>query len=358
MPSLSATGGPVRPVFLEYHMSSEENQPNKEGNRPEDFSQKLLASGPVQSLVAERRVYDILQNLAWNAIHSCRYFEPHEQKFREVDVLANQTWALKGENNSILKTIRLQVVVECKTLKGYHLVFAPTLRDEAILSPEYWFGSRLAEPNYARILNSIRESGLEEYAQKEIFDYIGNTLSSGQDEFAHNLLPEPFFEQVLASAFRETNVGKEREVDASVLWNAGQALQSAVNSFRDAEFERDLEGMMNLLADANSLGPEDDHNGIEGLPRLIPLEDELSERWNEFSVYHPVVVIESPMWSLVDEQPTQIPWCRLQVVNQFNHRVWWFDVVNASFCSDYFRELTKHYAMAISSRGGQLAGSN
>ena len=203
-------------------------------------------------------------------------------------------------------------------------------------------------------------------AQEAILDYIREEVAYNQNlelepgefwekMFVHNLMPDPIPEPVLTSAFIETNVKTERDLDSSVVWKVRHSLQSAVDSFREEKFSLDLDSLAHTFREVRNdiaqFGVGEDDGEIVGLDDVFT---ELKDNWLDLSLYHPVMVVEGSLWVLANGQVSSTPWCRLQGVNQFRSRDWWFDVVDSRSCPDYFRDLTKHYAEAITSHGGQL----
>jgi hypothetical protein len=67
-------------------------------------------------------VRETISGLRWTAVQNAIYQDPREEKLRETDVLARRSW-----ESSTAKKARVDVVlvIECKTMKGFHLLLAP-----------------------------------------------------------------------------------------------------------------------------------------------------------------------------------------------------------------------------------------
>jgi hypothetical protein len=95
---------------------------------------KLIASTSFQSLVTEEEVKSAFKQEGWQAIQSTFYKDLSTRVLREVDVLARNAWWC-----DMSARLTLEVVVEVKTMKGFHLLFSPYTASEA--------GRRLGSPN-------------------------------------------------------------------------------------------------------------------------------------------------------------------------------------------------------------------
>ena len=91
--------------------------PDKKGEQ--SFNEKLFNSHAVNSLNLETKVYDLFKKLKWNVEHSPYYIDYETNKFREIDITARKYWT---SPKSVDLTCAVNFVVECKTLKDYHIV--------------------------------------------------------------------------------------------------------------------------------------------------------------------------------------------------------------------------------------------
>ena len=88
-----------------------------------DLQSRLLGSTSFQSLSSEQSILTTLKDLNWNAVHSCFYSDGKTEKLREIDVLGRRIWERKLKHRTELADLHL--IVEAKSVKGFHLLFSP-----------------------------------------------------------------------------------------------------------------------------------------------------------------------------------------------------------------------------------------
>src|ERR1043165_656469 len=87
------------------------------------LDEKLAGCASANSLRMEASVAQILQKLRWSTVQGPYYNDPLTGKAREIDVVGQQLWRHSGSVPDRRSTI--QFVVECKSIKGWHILFQP-----------------------------------------------------------------------------------------------------------------------------------------------------------------------------------------------------------------------------------------
>ena len=136
-----------------------------------------------------------------------------------------------------------------------------------------------------------------------------------------------------AGAFREHNIGGEKELDNSVVWKAQMALSSAFRAFEESNVALALADLPTEIEVARQCGENPADAAANHL--FVSLDF--------VYLYHPIVVIDTPIWAIVRDQPKLIEWCRLYRQDAFGHSDWWFDLVEADKFEVYARSLSAHY---------------
>jgi hypothetical protein len=298
------------------------------------LTSKLLVSGSVSSLLAERTVAMFLDRSGWRTGHGVYYRDVESGKVRELDVAASQRWRRKISKTQFTGA-ELHLLVECKSAPGFHIVFAPTLERHAPpLLPGQWIADR---EELAAILSRLLAAGLPA-GEVTVLRAEVQELAFG-DNHAPPLYVRPFAAPSVAS-FKETSIGNEKELENSVLWRAVMTLRSAVESLR-------RERLADRIDDFN-LGIEMDQ--IDQVDPMIGAREQLLRLVFFHELYHPVVVIESSLWLVTAKGLKSVPWCRLELRDASQHADWWVDVVNAATAQEYFRLLSKHYSAQFRSQ--------
>jgi hypothetical protein len=208
--------------------------------------QRLIASEAVQSLLAEQRAANVLSCLHWRVQHGQLYTDPKSGKTREVDLWASSLWSRRSTAGR--QYARINLYVEAKTLKNYLLVFTPVATpDQGISCQDDWIGYR-DEPIEAL----LREVGVSD-------DHI----AASARRFERIAFPRRFMRiramrvgppdcGPVCSAFRETNIGNERELDSSVLWKALQSVASAIEADEIRQRAEDKDELRVAVAASNA----------------------------------------------------------------------------------------------------------
>ena len=176
----------------------------------DEIKARLIGSYSVASMAAEQEVIAAFKRGDWWRVEHGSFFrDVTTGKLRELDVRASRHWSTTSKLD-----VTLEVLVEVKSMRGYHLVFAPDANgyDDAS-AQRVWLGQA---PEAFR--STLIETGAGLRIVKEI-EVLHSDLSHPNGVSAIDPLldiaPPPA--QVFATAFRETNVGSEKELDNSVL---------------------------------------------------------------------------------------------------------------------------------------------
>jgi hypothetical protein len=121
-----------------------------------ELKDRILKSSAWQSLRQEQQVARVLTGLEWSVVHSAFYTDAETRKFREVDVIARQSWARAYRGQKIYGQVF--AVVECKSATGYHILVSPMHEREDIIAHRMWIGEE--DKYYAQVANALKESEL------------------------------------------------------------------------------------------------------------------------------------------------------------------------------------------------------
>jgi hypothetical protein len=198
-----------------------------------------------------------------------------------------------------------------------------------------WIG--LERKYVVPIMKVLREGGLTEDQIIRVMTTFRRRAYPGGFMRVKSMVVGPPPSPIHAGAYREHNFGSEKDLEASVVWRAHLTLSSAVRSFEIANLELGLEDLPAEIEMAPKFGRDVVREAIDHL--LIPL--------SRVDIYHPIVVLEAPLWTMENEQPKQVEWCRFHRLTAWGHSDWWFDLVSADSFATYARRLTDHYASAF-----------
>jgi hypothetical protein len=228
----------------------------------EDLADKILKSESHRSFATESWVRETISGLRWTAVQGAIYQDPREGKLREIDVLARRSW-----ESSTAKKARVDVVlvIECKTMKGFHLLLAPAsvgylrFRTSQLAS---WLGYVYQEER-PEITAALEKYGYGRGEVAEILKRIGKACYPRQYAKVGKFFIEPPPIATLFNAWKETNIGAEKDLDTSVFWRAVLALDSCVTSLRARRVQAFLEEL-----EATVAAPGNDSGKKAGFPRF------------------------------------------------------------------------------------------
>jgi hypothetical protein len=302
-----------------------------------DFAAKLKNSAPGLSLQREYDLGVCLHDCGWEVVHGAFYVDPIEGKPREIDLQARQVW-IKGEGVDHELIATLELLIECKSITGWHLVF-PEMFPVGLLSrleenDRYW----LCEDKVlrSRLLTWLHEQTLP----IEDIEALGKALQSATYEDTlrrtAETVPAPMAAPHVASTFTETNTKDAKDIDNSVLWRAISSVRSAAIAARN----RAHEAAFQILTTESDVG--------------TPIPMNLMMQWNhasrEVNIWQYIIVIGGELWALRGTDVAPIKWGRL-VRMEGGRREFWWDVVTYAAAPSYFRDATAHFARCLERNG-------
>lgn len=313
---------------------------NKARASSADLIQKLLATPTFKSLQIEREIATRLVPLKWQVINGVFYSDPKEHKPRELDVVASQFWIRTNDYGEQL--LRLYLVIECKSIKDFHILISPQLQPvDPVIAHHHWFG--FETQIVGRLLSQLDQLNLSKEQLNKLRKKLREIAYPNDFARTGDFRIEPPIAQLQTSAFRETNIGSEKELDNSVLWRATQSLRSAVTSFNYERLERNMD---------ICVYPEE----LTGLPKQKTMKDIINaftRQTNEIDIWHPIIVLDSSLWLVKKANLEPVDWFRLDLLDFNKHRDWWCDVVTRSSFNSYVKNLTKYYTRSLESVGAK-----
>lgn len=258
-------------------------------------------------------------------------------------MVARRSWK-RGSGDEQLRSY-LNLITEVKTMRGYHLVFAPLPDSErSVIVEREWLGYASERgPHRVQLGRALEraEIGAEEIAS--IFEGLFSLAYPGELMVIIDLVAGPPPAPFVSSAFRETNIGGEKDIDTSVLLKAAQALNDCVAYSRTAYLERALEDVEGTADYARWQGD----SIVEGVLR------ELTKKTNRVELFHSVVVVDAMIWGLRDTALEELPWCRFYQLEGYGFVTGWYDIVRRDSLQQYFTEITTHYDEYMRQAGAQ-----
>ena len=290
----------------------------------------------------EATVAATLRKLRWRSEHGSYYVDATSGKARELDVLARQFWRRPGRDSD--RTATIHFVVECKTMKGWHLLFQPVTRKPRYDHRfEHWMGWELdLEPE--RVADALVGIGLAADEVVKTIQHIEEWQRGLPDIERSAFVLTPPAPRYAASAFRETNTDKEKEdLEQSVLWKAMQGTFSAIDSLRRSLFAKEIQDIKFGLR----LG---DHFAID---RPTQAASWAKDAMRHTAHYHPIVVVHAELRIFSGSTVKRVPWIRLEQRSIAGDIDRWVDVVHvdeftayaATISADYEKQMRKsHFA--------------
>lgn len=224
------------------------------------------------------------------------------------------------------------MIVECKSIAGYHLLFSAVLKAELRNNPHWWVGND--KRFVPKMIELLRKHGLSE-PQALRFDRLFRRLRYTKDGLYRiapvtlDALPAP----MTFTAFRETNVGTTRDLESSVLWQASQQLRAVAHA---------------ELAWARAATLDAIEACIYEVPRVTTahrkqIEEELAMQVRWLHCVHPIIVVEASLWEVLPTGVRPIRWCWVAVGAEHEDVMPWIDVVDRLHASGYFQAAQAHH---------------
>jgi hypothetical protein len=274
-----------------------------------------------RSLINETRIASVLRGLKWQTAHSAHYTDANEGKEREIDVVARSSW-VRGRHDQIA---HLHLFVECKSLASKQILLAD-LTGEAGGAEKIYYSWPGEDDDALRtaIRTIVADRGVDSATVMERFDEIAYPDGEASINVVVPQAPKPPFR---ASAARESS----RDSDAGPLWDGIREVFSAMNGATREEISLTLDEL------------RDEIGGVEE-PDVEWAVDRLRAAASTVMLYHPVVVVEAPLFRLsASGRMTPAAWGRLNHARVGVSAARWVDVVNAEAFDDYAAAVTAWY---------------
>lgn len=296
------------------------------------LKEKLLKSSAVNSMTIERKVFDSLITKKWDVTHSPYFIDSESKKNRELDICASKFWINKKEDF----TCRIYLLIECKSLKGYHIIVDNKRSNTNYYElKDFWIGNDNIY-HYKKLRKIMRKNNINKKSINSIIQqldkYCCPSSTYRNADFIFDACEIPAF-----NVFRETNISNTKDIDNSVIWKCQQSLTSCIESF-DKGLWKEIEYSINEIQN-NLLYEKGD------------LENELTESLiieaKHKKITHPIIIIESNLWELKGDRLEKINYFRL-CFQQINDTELWIDVVHIDFIDEYFDKLEYYDEFLIS----------
>lgn len=307
-----------------------------------EIKKKLEGSDAFKSLSAEQSSKNGLLKLGWKAFQGSYYKDNQSGKLREIDIIADYNWEKKVKDETIYASLSL--IVEQKSSSDYHLIFTEQRSyNHQFDCNEFWPG--YDNPFFQLLSNKLASLKITGKLNKKILDEFKNDCFPNNIMKVANFRIDPMPIEHNFCAFRETNIGKTKENENSVLWKAISALRSTIESFKNQNRSQIIE----LISEMTQIGLNQDRDIINGINSDLELFSSI------LRLYHPIVIIDSMLWK-TDLEPkglSNIGYCRFYQINSKNSVIWWVDIVNSDYFKEYSKKLTNYYFSTFQKLGAQ-----
>jgi len=299
-----------------------------------EIIKRLSASEAVTSLTMEGKVAKVLERLKWTVFRSPYFIDSNTGKAREIDVLARNVYHKKHDKHVDLSSSIL-LMVECKSLTGYHIVVDGNLEMQGNIWEEnhkIWAG--YDEYNrYERIKPIIDKSKLSEKDKEKAVLNIKEWLFPNDTSVMFKYCPQPYQGIDSFTSYRETNIGTVKELDNSVLWKSFLSLSAASDSYESSHWKTMEDS---FISDTNFIVDQ----GMAIFEDMKPLFF-YRDIFRHISI-HKILVIDSQIWEL-KKKPLPIKYFRFAQQNVEGMNELWVDVVSMKHMEEYFGRITNFY---------------
>lgn len=293
-----------------------------------DLLAKLTGSSAYHSIRSEQEIVKCIETNGWSAFHSPFYCDAVTGKTREIDVVGIQRWEKKTRKAEISATLKLYI--EAKSARDSHILMSGRSQFNERLD-QYWIGYE--ENTLEAIAETLSKEKFDGHMIREFLQKLEKLAFPRHMMKTRTLRVTPYPVDECYSAFRETTIGVDKELDNSVLWRALSALRSSI----EAEKKKIEKNLLDDLSYILEFAIRNNYDQFEmGL-------DEFTYEINHLKLFHPVVVIDSTLWSVIQRQPKQLKWFRFVQRNANGHVEWWADVVASSAFGEFAKAITEHY---------------
>lgn len=293
----------------------------------DSLKRRLLNSSAIGSLNQELNIYNKFEKLGWSVSHSPYYSDSNTGKFREVDVSARKYWKIDNEDFSF----GLNFIIECKSINNYQIVVCNEQKPEkGSYIENNWIGDDWSN-HYSKTIKLLEKHNIKpQDIQDTVKLFHKHLFPDGLIRYIDYRLES--FEIPVYCSFRETNIGTTKEMENSVVWKAFQSLFSYINSHK-------VDAWKDIDFDLYDIDNEELISTYEG--RLEALKEALILHSNHIELIHPVLVVESKLWELKENNLEELKYCRLlfQDISGFDT---WIDIVNYNSLDEYLTNSKKY----------------
>jgi hypothetical protein len=311
----------------------------------DDLIKKLEVSESSRSFATEALVSATLSDLNWKAAQGPLYTDVRDQKLREIDVLAHRVWRYKSKTGDSDTTATVVLAIECKTMRGFNILVneAPD-RDLQFQSTglAHWLGYSYRDDR-EKIIHVLEKYQYKRSDIVQILKKMEKACYPIELAKVHKFLVRPTPVDLSFNAFRETNVGTEKDLDNSVLWRAVLALDSCTASIMHSRLNCLLD---DIATDANAF-EQDGSNSLSVFS--MTLERYSAQVW----LYHPVIVTDARIWHSSEGSLNEMQVARYVRTDGFGNTNKWFDVVSREHFSSYAKTLAAYYEEKFRLVGGE-----
>ncbi|HUW29208.1 MAG TPA: hypothetical protein VMV97_11430 [Sulfuriferula sp.] len=297
---------------------------------------KLLDSDSNQSFATEEVVASTLEKLGWNSVQGAIYLDPKELKAREIDILAHRVWRTKAKAEQDATVV---LAVECKTMRGFHILVNDVPRRDLNFQNSglsHWLGYSIHDDR-DRLIDILHKHQYSVSEISKILQKVSRICYPKDIARVNRLIVKPAPVHSNFTAFRETNIGDEKNLESSVFWRAILTLDSCTNSLKRSLTDGLLD---DLKVDATALEQDDE----EKMSVFSWPADEYSRR---LSLYHPIVVTDAKLWCSSHGKLVELEAARYVRTDGFHGVDKWFDVVQREHFSEYATRLATYYEKAF-----------
>lgn len=308
----------------------------------------LVSEQTLRSLRSEMALQAHLDRPSWTAVHSHHYLDRAANVWRELDAVAIRWW--KGRLDRHEVTIKVAIIVESKHLGQKHVLlpaFKP-LRQAIIFD---WLGGMAHAEERLQILLDV---GLERRLAQQL-DYEIAAGASDLMPNSPNIMYPPQVGVWHSAGFVEAqHKGKVQEdpLGSSVIWKARLSLQSAAKALASDEIaQSSREVQMGIrLALLSQMGAQ-----AQGKPFDLKqaFADYLKKNPFTLTLFHPIVVVDSDLWGVTQEELTPVKHARVHLTGVSRFPYFWFDLVQRDAAAAVVAEAEAGYDRQAAEKGLQ-----
>ncbi|HXO29660.1 MAG TPA: hypothetical protein VOA80_20075 [Thermoanaerobaculia bacterium] len=304
------------------------------------LAHRIVDSDAFASLRREQRIHERFHALGWSSINGAYYRDAQSEKYREIDVLASRMW--KRTYRYTEQLVRVRMVVEAKSIKGFHLLLGGHVSSDMGYDHRFWPGNDY--PLHERLRQALVKNDLLEVQVRWAMNQLEKLAFPGDSASVSRLLIPPPPAPRSASTFRETNIHGTKELDSSVLWRASQSLSSAVKALKEELRDYHLGWMTAPL--------ECSPKPLEGPPKgedVADLRNSFRRQLGMVDIFHPIAVVEAHLWMPVGSSVERVPSCRFLQLGSLGTPTWWVDIVDYEALPQFLKATTNYYAVSLRS---------